>query len=67
LSTAGDLLFGADAAGNLVARDAANGRPLWHTMLGQVSNAPETYELDGRQYVLIAATDTLYAFALSVR
>jgi len=65
LSTAGDLLFGADAAGNLVARDVANGRPLWHTMLGPVSNAPETYELDGRQYILIAATDTLYAFALN--
>jgi alcohol dehydrogenase (cytochrome c) len=65
LSTAGDLLFGADAAGNLVARDAASGRPLWHTMLGLVSNAPETYELDGRQYVLIAVTDTLYAFALN--
>jgi alcohol dehydrogenase (cytochrome c) len=65
LSTAGDLLFGADAAGNLVARDVADGRPLWHTMLGQVSNAPETYALDGRQYVLIAVTDTLYAFALN--
>ena len=34
-------------------------------MLGLVSNAPETYEIDGRQYVLIAVTDTLYAFALN--
>jgi alcohol dehydrogenase (cytochrome c) len=65
LATAGDLVFGADAAGNLVARDAANGRPLWHTLLGNVSNAPETYELDGRQYLLIAVTDTLYGFALN--
>jgi len=65
LVTAGDVLFGADAAGNLVARDATNGRPLWHTMLGKVSNAPETYELDGKQYLLIAVTDSLYAFRLN--
>ena len=65
LSTAGELLFGADAAGNLVARDAATGKPLWHTMLGSISNAPQTYELDDRQYLLIAVTDTLYAFALN--
>jgi alcohol dehydrogenase (cytochrome c) len=65
LATGGDLVFGADAAGNLVARDASTGRPLWHTLLGMISNAPETYELDGRQYLLIAVTDTLYAFALN--
>ena len=65
LATAGDLVFGADAAGNLVARDAATGRPLWHTLLGMVSNAPETYALDGRQYLLISVTDTLYVFALN--
>jgi alcohol dehydrogenase (cytochrome c) len=65
LTTAGGLLFGGDVAGNLVAFDASNGRPLWHVYLGtQVSNAPETFLLDGRQYVLSAAGDTLYAFAL---
>ena len=48
--TAGKLLFGGDGAGNLVAYDAANGKPLWHSHLGQVSNAPETYMLDGHQY-----------------
>jgi len=30
-----------------------------------VSNAPETYALDGRQYLLISVTDTLYVFALN--
>ena len=65
LSTAGKLLFAPDAAGNLVAYDPANGKILWHTHLGQVSNAPETYLLDGRQYILSAAGDAVYAFALN--
>jgi alcohol dehydrogenase (cytochrome c) len=65
LSTAGDLLFGSDAVGNMVARDAATGKPLWHSRIGQVSNAPETYKVGGRQYVLVAAGDSLYAFALN--
>jgi len=64
LTTAGKLLFAPDIAGNLIAYDPANGKILWHTRLGQVSNAPETYMLDGRQYVLAAAGDTLYAFTL---
>jgi len=64
LTTAGRLLFSGDTSGNLVARDPANGAPLWHTHLGTVSNAPETYLLDGHQYLLVAAGDTLYAFRL---
>jgi alcohol dehydrogenase (cytochrome c) len=65
LTTAGGLLFGADAAGNLVARDPATGKPLWHAGLGLISNAPQTYQLDGRQYVLVSSNETLYAFALN--
>jgi alcohol dehydrogenase (cytochrome c) len=64
LATAGRLLFAGDASGNLVAYDAATGQPLWHSHLGQVSNAPQTYLLDGRQYVITAAGDTIYAFTL---
>jgi alcohol dehydrogenase (cytochrome c) len=64
LTTAGKLLFGGDISGNFVAFDPANGRPLWHTQIGQVSNAPETYMVNGRQHVLVAAGDTLYSFAL---
>jgi alcohol dehydrogenase (cytochrome c) len=64
LSTAGKLLFCGDLSGNLVAYDPANGKILWHTRLGNVSNAPETYMLDGHQYILIAAGDTLYTFTL---
>jgi alcohol dehydrogenase (cytochrome c) len=65
LTTAGGLLFGSDISGNLVARDASNGKPLWNVHLGTVSNAPETYMLDGSQYVLIGGGDTLYAFRLN--
>jgi alcohol dehydrogenase (cytochrome c) len=64
-TTAGHLLFTGDANGNFVAFDPANGKPLWHTHLGVVSNAAETYLLDGKQYVLVAAGDSLYAFALN--
>jgi alcohol dehydrogenase (cytochrome c) len=66
LSTAGKLVFAGDISGNLVAYDAAAGKPLWHAYLGTpVSNAPETYMLDGHQYVLAAAGDTLYSFMLN--
>lgn len=64
LTTAGKLLFTGDLSGNLVAYDPANGKILWHTRVGQISNAPETYMLDGKQYILIAAGDTLYSFHL---
>jgi alcohol dehydrogenase (cytochrome c) len=64
LATAGDLVFTGDAAGNFVAFDAETGAPLWHTRIGNVSGAPITYELDGRQYLLAAVADMLYAFAI---
>jgi len=65
LSTAGGLLFGNDGGGNFVAYDAATGKPLWHAGLGtNTTNGPQTYLLDGRQYVVVGAGDSLYAFAL---
>jgi alcohol dehydrogenase (cytochrome c) len=47
-----------------VALDARNGTALWHSRIGSISNAPQTYQLDGRQYVLVATGDTLYAFVI---
>jgi alcohol dehydrogenase (cytochrome c) len=64
LTTAGKLLFAADGAGNLVAYDAATGKPLWNTRIGNVTNAPQTYMLDGRQYLIAATGDTLWSFVL---
>lgn len=64
LSTAGGLLFGGDGYGNFVAYDATSGKPLWHAGIGSPHNSPETYLLDGRQYVLVGTGDSLYAFYL---
>ena len=48
-----------------MAMDVADGRILWHSgLLQQMSNTPITYLLDGTQYVVVAAGDTLYAFSL---
>jgi alcohol dehydrogenase (cytochrome c) len=65
LSTAGKLLFSGDAAGNLIAWNPENGTILWHFRLpAAVSNGPITYILDGKQYLVVGAGDTLYSFAL---
>jgi alcohol dehydrogenase (cytochrome c) len=64
LTTAGKLVFAGDLSGNLIAYDAATGKILWHSRVGQVSNAPQTYMVDGKQYLLVAAGDQLFAFYL---
>jgi len=64
LATAGGLVFAGDGAGSLVAHDAATGKPLWNTRIGYVSNPPQTYLLDGRQYVIAATGDTLWCFVM---
>jgi alcohol dehydrogenase (cytochrome c) len=65
LTTAGHLLFCADKSGNLLALDPATGKTLWHLNAGgEMAASPMTYELDGRQYLIMAVQDILYAFAL---
>lgn len=65
LTTAGHLLFSADNSGNLLVLDPATGKTLWHLNVGgRIAASPMTYELNGRQYVIIAVQDILYAFAL---
>jgi alcohol dehydrogenase (cytochrome c) len=65
LSTAGNVLFAGDSSANFVGFDATDGKPLWHTRLqGNVTNGPITYELDNRQFVVVGAGDTVYAFAV---
>ncbi len=64
LTTAGKLLFAADGSGNLVAHDAATGKPLWNTRIGPVTNAPQTFMLGGHQYLIAATGQELWAFFL---
>jgi alcohol dehydrogenase (cytochrome c) len=65
LSTAGNLLFTSNGT-NFIAFDATTGKILWHAGLtGIPSNAPITYKIDGKQFILVAAGDTLYAFTLN--
>lgn len=67
LTTAGHLLFTADASGNLLALDPSNGKVLWHTRPGGVRDyaAPMTYELDGTQYVVTGVDGVMYAWTLT--
>jgi alcohol dehydrogenase (cytochrome c) len=65
LSTAGHLLFGHDTARDFMALDVDSGKPLWHAQLpSNPTNGPQTFLLDGKQYILVAGGDTLYAFTL---
>jgi alcohol dehydrogenase (cytochrome c) len=65
LTTAGNLLFTGDYAGNLIAFDPASGAILWHFRMTQsLTNGPMTYILDGKQYLIVGAGDTLFAFEL---
>jgi alcohol dehydrogenase (cytochrome c) len=66
LSTAGNLVFAGDPNSNLVALNATSGDILWHANLGSsVTNGAITYELDGRQYLVVGAGDKLFAFVMN--
>jgi len=65
LSTAGGLVFGGGKDGYFVALDAKSGELLWKAALGgQVNAGPMSYEVEGRQYIAIAAGSALFTFAL---
>jgi acido-empty-quinoprotein group A len=65
LTTAGKLLFAQDNSNNLMALDPATGKTLWHVNVGgRMSGSPLTYELDGRQYLLTAIENVIFAWAL---
>jgi alcohol dehydrogenase (cytochrome c) len=65
MATAGNLLFTGDDQNNIIVYRAKDGQILWHyKALANQSNGPMSYMLDGKQYVVIAAGDTLYSFTL---
>ena len=66
LSTAGNVLFAGGSSNDLVALNASTGAALWQARLNApVSNGPITYEMDGLQYVIVGAGDTLWAFVMN--
>jgi alcohol dehydrogenase (cytochrome c) len=66
LSTAGNVVFTGGSSSDLVALNATTGTALWQARLNSaVANGPITYELDGLQYVLVGAGDTLWTFVLN--
>jgi glucose dehydrogenase len=65
LTTAGNVLFTA-GSGGLEALNATTGDPLWHSRFpGAIVMGPMTYELDGLQYVTVAAGTSLVSFVLN--
>jgi alcohol dehydrogenase (cytochrome c) len=64
LTTTTGLTFSGDAANSVFALRTSDGATLWHSSIGRVGNGPITYELDGRQYMLVAGGGVLYAWTL---
>jgi alcohol dehydrogenase (cytochrome c) len=65
LTTATDLLFSGGREGLFYALDAQSGKLLWKSpVAGIVQAGPMSYAINGRQFVAIAAGNTLYAYAL---
>jgi PQQ-dependent dehydrogenase (methanol/ethanol family) len=65
VSTGGGVVFASVRDGNIVALDAKTGKHLWHFSTGGNNGAnPISYAINGRQYVALAAGNTVYSFAL---
>jgi alcohol dehydrogenase (cytochrome c) len=65
LTTASNLLFSGGREGYFYALDARTGALLWKTTVGgRVVAGPMSYAVGGRQYVAVAAGNSLFSFAL---
>ena len=64
LTTDAGLTFSGDNRSSVLALRTSDGATLWHEDIGRVQNAPITYQLDGKQYLIVAGAGSLYAFAL---
>jgi alcohol dehydrogenase (cytochrome c) len=65
LTTASNVLFTGGREGYFYALDARDGSLLWKAIVGgQVAAGPITYQVDGKQYVAIAAGSAMFAFGL---
>ena len=64
LTTDAGLTISGDNRSSVMALRTSDGATLWHANIGRVQSAPITYELDGKQYVIVGGGNSLYAFAL---
>ncbi|MBI3666988.1 MAG: PQQ-binding-like beta-propeller repeat protein, partial [Acidobacteria bacterium] len=65
LSTAGGLVFGGAAEGDVFALDAATGQSLWRFQTGGEAHAnPISYLSEGKQHVAVAMGNSIFDFAL---
>jgi acido-empty-quinoprotein group A len=65
LTTASNLLITGDDQNNVIVYSADKGQLLWHHELGaNESGGVITYQLDGKQYIVFGAGDSLYAWSL---
>jgi alcohol dehydrogenase (cytochrome c) len=65
MATAGGVLFASSRDGYLIALDARSGKVLWRYQTGAVMTAsPMSFAVEGRQYVAVAAGNTIFSFGL---
>jgi len=64
MTTAGGLMFRGGADGNFEAYDAKTGELLWLFQIGSEITPASTYEIDGEQYIAMAAGSQVWAFKL---
>ena len=64
MTTETGLTFTGDVPGNALALRTSDGTTLWHASVGRMGNAPITFQLDGKQFVLFGGGSALHAFAL---
>ena len=65
-STAGGLVFSGDDEGGVFALDADTGKLLWEFPMGGFDprGSPVTYEIDGKQYVVMSSINIHTVFGL---
>ena len=65
LATAGDLVLQGTDTGQFYAFDARTGEQLFEYVSDKpVRSSPMTYQVDGRQYIVVVASNTILVFAL---
>jgi quinoprotein glucose dehydrogenase len=65
LVTAGDVIFQGIGSGDFYAFDARSGRELFKsTVKSGIRASPMTYQVDGKQYVSVVGTNTVFTFGL---